>query len=120
LAPETLTKFYRCTIESILSGCYLQRVVRSVQRITGGTLPHLQDTYSTRCHRKAKKIIKDINQPPEPRSVHPTTIQKARTVQVHQIWDRETKKQLLRPSDLRSCCPIYIDMESLVTLIIEH
>ncbi|KAK6302017.1 hypothetical protein J4Q44_G00280700 [Coregonus suidteri] len=36
-------------------------VVRSAQRITGGTLPALQDTYSTRCHRKAKKIIKDIN-----------------------------------------------------------
>ena len=33
------------------------------QRITGGTLPALQDTYSTRCHRKAKKIIKDNNHP---------------------------------------------------------
>jgi hypothetical protein len=53
LAPLTLTKFYRCTIESILSGCItawygnhraLQRVVRSVQHITGGTLPALQDT----------------------------------------------------------------------------
>ena len=62
-----------CTIESILSGCItawysnssthnrkaLQRVVRSAQRITGGKLPALQDTYTTRCHRKAKKIIKD-------------------------------------------------------------
>jgi hypothetical protein len=28
-----------------------------------GTLPALQDTYSTQCHRKAKKIIKDINCP---------------------------------------------------------
>ena len=32
----------------------LQRVVRSAQRITGGKLPALHDTYSTRCHRKAK------------------------------------------------------------------
>ena len=65
------------TIESILSGCItawygnctarnrraLQRMVQSAQCITRGTLPALQDTYSTRCHRKAKKIIKDINHP---------------------------------------------------------
>ena len=77
LSPKTLTNFYRCTIESILSGCItpwygnctvrnrkaLQRVVRSAQRITGGKLPTLQDTYSTQCHRKAKKIIKAINHP---------------------------------------------------------
>ena len=35
-------------------------VVRFAQH-TGGKLPDLQDTYSTQCHRKAKKIIKDIN-----------------------------------------------------------
>ena len=48
LAPKTLTNFYKCTIESILSGCItawygncttrncraLQRVVRSAQPIT--------------------------------------------------------------------------------------
>jgi hypothetical protein len=28
-----------------------------------GKLPALQDTYNTRCHRKAKKIIKDNNHP---------------------------------------------------------
>uniref|UniRef100_A0AAZ3PI03 Alkylated DNA repair protein AlkB homologue 8 N-terminal domain-containing protein n=1 Tax=Oncorhynchus tshawytscha TaxID=74940 RepID=A0AAZ3PI03_ONCTS len=75
LSPKTLTNFYRCTIESILLGCIaawygncsahnrkaLQRVVRSAQRITGGELPALQDTYTTRCHRKAIKIIKDNN-----------------------------------------------------------
>ena len=59
LSPKTLTNFYRCSIESVLSGCItnctahnhraLQRVVRSAQRITGGTLPALQDTYTTRC-----------------------------------------------------------------------
>ncbi|CDQ63655.1 unnamed protein product [Oncorhynchus mykiss] len=77
LSPKALTNFYRCTIESILSGCItawysncsahnrkaLQRVVRSAQRITGGKLPALQDTYTTRCHRKAIKIIKDNNHP---------------------------------------------------------
>ena len=41
----------------------LQRVVRSAQRIIEGKLPALQDTYITRFHRKAKKIIKDNNHP---------------------------------------------------------
>uniref|UniRef100_A0A8C7H3V2 Reverse transcriptase domain-containing protein n=1 Tax=Oncorhynchus kisutch TaxID=8019 RepID=A0A8C7H3V2_ONCKI len=77
LSPKALTNFYRCTIESILAGCItawygnctalnrkaIQRVVRSAQRITGGKLPALQDTYTTRCYRKAIKIIKDINHP---------------------------------------------------------
>ena len=77
LSTETLTHFYRCKIESILSGCItgwygnctthnqnaLPRVDWYAQRITGGKIPALQDTYSTRCHRKAKKIIKDNNQP---------------------------------------------------------
>jgi hypothetical protein len=70
LSPKTLPNFYRCTIESILSSWInawygnctahnhtaLQRVVRSEQRITGGKLPALQDTYNTRCHRKAKRL----------------------------------------------------------------
>jgi hypothetical protein len=68
VSPKTL---YRCTIESTLSAVSpprcnrkaLQRVVSSAQRITGGKLPALQDTYNTRCHRKAKKIIKDVNHP---------------------------------------------------------
>uniref|UniRef100_A0AAZ3R676 Alkylated DNA repair protein AlkB homologue 8 N-terminal domain-containing protein n=1 Tax=Oncorhynchus tshawytscha TaxID=74940 RepID=A0AAZ3R676_ONCTS len=77
LSPKALTNFYRCTIESILSCCItswygncsahnrkaLQRVVRSAQHITGGKLPALQDTYTTRCHRKAIKIIKDNHHP---------------------------------------------------------
>ena len=78
LSPKTLTDFYRCTIKSIPSGYIytawygnctarnrrgLQRVVQSAQRITGGKLPALLDTYSTQSHRKAKKIIKDINHP---------------------------------------------------------
>jgi hypothetical protein len=77
LSPKTLTNFYRFTIESILLGCItgwysnctalnrkaLQRLVWSAQHITGGKLPALQDTYSTRSHRKDKKIIKDNNHP---------------------------------------------------------
>jgi hypothetical protein len=75
LSPKILTISYRCTIEIILSDCItawygnctahksraLQRVVRSEQHIQG-KLPALQDTYSTRFHRKAKKI-KDNNHP---------------------------------------------------------
>jgi hypothetical protein len=44
----------------------LSWVVRSAQRITGGKLPAIQDTCSTRCHWKAKKIIKDNNHPSHP------------------------------------------------------
>ena len=75
LSSKTLTNFYKCTIESILSGCItawngnctalnrkaLQRVVRSAQHITGDKLPALHDTYSTQCHRKAKNTLKDNN-----------------------------------------------------------
>jgi hypothetical protein len=72
LTPKTITNFYRCTIESITTWCgnctaqdrkTLQRVVWSAQCITRGKLPTLLDSYSNQCHRKAKKIIKDINHP---------------------------------------------------------
>ena len=60
-SPKTLTNFYKFTFEIFLSGCItawygncttlnlkaLQRVVRYAQRITGGKLPALQDTYKT-------------------------------------------------------------------------
>ena len=39
----------------------LQRERGRALRITGGKLPALQDTYTTRCHRKAIQIIKDNN-----------------------------------------------------------
>jgi hypothetical protein len=75
LALITLTNFYRCTIEGILSSCItawygnctvcnrrgFQRVMWSAQCITRGPLRALQDIYSTRCHRKAKKIIKNLS-----------------------------------------------------------
>jgi hypothetical protein len=91
---------YRRIIESTPSRCLaawyssctarncgaLQKVVWSVQRITGGTLPALQDTFSTRCHRKAKKIIKDLNHPSHGMF---TPLSSRRSVQVHQSWDRK-------------------------------
>ena len=66
MSPKNLTNFYRCTIESMLLGCItnwygnctahnrraLQRGVQSAQRITGGKLPALQDTSSTRCQKE--------------------------------------------------------------------
>ena len=77
VTKSTHINFYRRTIESILSSCIttwygncsahnrkaLQRVVRSAQCITGAKLPALQDTYTTRCYRKAIKIIKENNHP---------------------------------------------------------
>ena len=47
-------------------------------------------------HPMSQECQKDQGQqPPEPLPVHPATIQKARSVQVHQIWEREAEKQLL-------------------------
>ena len=137
LSPTTLTNVYRCTIESILPGyntawysnctahnCRdLQRVVRSAQHSTGGKLPTLQDICCTRCHKKAKKMIKDNNHPSH---CHPATIQKARSVQVHQSWDRKTEKYLLsqghqtvikQPLLTQWGCCLHTDLKSLATLI---
>ena len=63
-------------------------------------------------------------QPPEPVPVHPTIIQKARSVQVHQSWAQETEKQLLsqghqtvkQPSLTERLLPTY-RLKSLATLI---
>ena len=122
-APKTLTNFYRCTIESILLGCItvwdsnctasyrraFQRVVWSAQCITRGKLPVLLQ------HPMSQEGQKDHQgqQPPEPLPVPPAIIQKVRSVQVHQNWDRETEKQLLSqghqtikqpPLTLSGCC----------------
>ena len=52
-------------------------------------------------------------QPPKPLPVHPAIIQKVRSVQVHQIRDRETEKHILSqghqtvkqpPLTLSGCC----------------
>jgi hypothetical protein len=108
----------------------LQRVVRSAQRITGGKLPALQDTYSTRCHRKAKKI-KDINHPghglftlfPSRRQGQYRCI-KAGTKRLKNSFYLKAIRLIVITSQLppgysilhlRACCPIYIN--SLVTLV---
>ncbi|XP_059827153.1 paladin-like, partial [Hypanus sabinus] len=70
LPEQMLVTFYRCTIESILTYCIsvwylsctaadrraLQRVVSSAQKTIGTQLPALEDTYSSRCLRKATSI----------------------------------------------------------------
>ncbi len=76
-SPSILRSFYTCTVESILTGCItawfgnstagnrkaLQRVVRTARHIVGGELPSLQDIYTRRCMRKARRIIKHSGQP---------------------------------------------------------
>ncbi len=75
-SPSILRSFYTCTVESILTGCItawfgnstagnrkaLQTVVRTARHIVGGELPSLQDIYTRRCIRKARRIIKDSMQ----------------------------------------------------------
>ncbi|XP_051507888.1 uncharacterized protein LOC127414139 [Myxocyprinus asiaticus] len=72
-----LTRFYTCTVESILTGCItawydnsfalnrkaLQRVVRTARHIIGGELPSLQEIYTRRCVKKARRIIRDSSHP---------------------------------------------------------
>ncbi len=43
----------------------LQRVVRTARHIVGGELPSLQDIYTRRCTRKARRIIKDSSHRPK-------------------------------------------------------
>ena len=77
MGPQILKRFYSCTIESILTGCITawygncsasdrkarQRVVRTVQYITGAKLPAIQDRYTRRCQKKALKMVKDSSHP---------------------------------------------------------
>ncbi|KAL3043553.1 hypothetical protein OYC64_003419 [Pagothenia borchgrevinki] len=72
-----LCNFYRCTIESILTGCItawygsctalnrktLQRLVKTAQNITRTELPSMEDLYSQRLRKKALRIIKDPHPP---------------------------------------------------------
>ena len=91
LLPKTLTNIYRCTIESILSGCitaWCGNCTTTAHR--GKTKPpgHLQPLMLQEGQKDNKG-----QQPPEPLPVHPAIIQKVRSVQVHQSWDQETEKQ---------------------------
>ena len=77
MGPQILKRFYRCTIESILTGCItawygncsasnrkaLQRVVRTAQYITMTKLPAIQDLYTRRYQMKALKTVKDSSHP---------------------------------------------------------
>ncbi len=77
MSPSILRSFYTCTVESILTGCItawfgnstagnrkaLQIVVRTARHIVGGELPSLQDIYTRRCIRKARRITNDSSHP---------------------------------------------------------
>ncbi len=77
VSPAILKTFYSGAIESVLTQCIsvwygnasnqdckaLQRVVRLAERISGSTLPSLQDIYLKRCKSRTAKIIKDSNHP---------------------------------------------------------
>ncbi len=81
-----LANFYRCTIESILTGNFtawygnttaqdrraLQRVIKSAQRLITSELPNIHSLYNQRCLRKAKRIVLDPHHPSY--TLHPTTI----------------------------------------------
>eukprot|EP00061_Rhincodon_typus_P014867 g42214.t1 len=77
MSLRTLTNFYRCTIESILSGCTvawygncsaqnckkLQKAVNTAQTIIQANLPSMNSIYSSRCRGKAASIVKDPSHP---------------------------------------------------------
>ncbi len=68
-SPRILRSFYTCTVESILTGCITAWFGNSTAgnrragHIVGGELPSLQDIYTRRCTRKARRIIKDSSHP---------------------------------------------------------
>ncbi|CDQ56120.1 unnamed protein product [Oncorhynchus mykiss] len=62
------------------------------------TAANVSKTYKRHLHHPmSQEGQKDHQgqQPPEPLPVHPAIIQKVRSVQVHQSWDRETEKHIL-------------------------
>ncbi len=77
VSPAILKTFNSGAIERVLTQCIsvwygnssnqdckaLHRVVRLAERISGSTLPSLQDIYLKRCKSRAAKIIKDSNHP---------------------------------------------------------
>jgi hypothetical protein len=95
LSPKTLTNLYGCKIQSILPGCItawygncIAHNRRALQRVVGAnysTPGHLQHLMSQEGQKDCQ-----IQQPPKPLPVHPTNIQKAKSVQVHQSWDEKT------------------------------
>ncbi len=78
IATARLVRFVLVRLSpNILTGCIttwfgnstagnrkaLQRVVRTARHIVGGELPSLQDIYTRRCIRKARRIINDSSHP---------------------------------------------------------
>ncbi|XP_059827410.1 uncharacterized protein LOC132395122 [Hypanus sabinus] len=77
MTSKTLTNFYRCVVESILTGCItawygntnalewkiLQKVVDTAHTIRSKTLPTIEQIYTEHCCRKAAVIIRGP-QPP--------------------------------------------------------
>jgi hypothetical protein len=125
------SNFYRCTIEHIMSGCItvwygnctahnrgaLQRVGWSAQRITGGKLPALQDTYNTRCHRKAKKIIKDNNHPSHCLFTLLPSRRRGQYMCIKSGTERLKNSFYLKAISHHRCCCLHTDLKSLATLM---
>lgn len=77
LPPPILTTFYRSSIESILTSCIsvwgrgcsasdwknVRRVVRTMERIIGTSLPSIQDLLAQCCMSQARNIIRDSSHP---------------------------------------------------------
>ncbi|KAI5617022.1 gastrula zinc finger protein XlCGF28.1-like [Silurus asotus] len=77
LSSDILVNFYCCAVESILTSCVtvwygscsaaerkaLQRVVKTAQRITGTSLPAMEDIQKKCCLRRARSILKDSSHP---------------------------------------------------------
>ena len=101
LSPKTLTNLYRCTIDSIVSGCVtawygnctvlnrdgLQRTfLCSLHNVSPGAnyLPSMTPTAPDVTGRPKRSSRSSTTQP---LPVHTATIQKVRSVQVHQSWD---------------------------------
>uniref|UniRef100_A0A8C9SXC6 Reverse transcriptase domain-containing protein n=1 Tax=Scleropages formosus TaxID=113540 RepID=A0A8C9SXC6_SCLFO len=77
ISTTVLTTFYRCAVESILTGCItswcgscsiedkkaLQRVVKTAHECIGTQLPAVQDIYTTGCLRKTMRIMRDHSHP---------------------------------------------------------
>ncbi|XP_054629453.1 stromal cell-derived factor 2-like protein 1 isoform X1 [Dunckerocampus dactyliophorus] len=77
MSTTSLSCFYRCTIESVLTASItvwygncttrdrkaLQRVIKTSQNIVGAALPSLQDIYKSRVLRRTHNLIKDSTHP---------------------------------------------------------
>uniref|UniRef100_A0A671XUC4 Reverse transcriptase domain-containing protein n=1 Tax=Sparus aurata TaxID=8175 RepID=A0A671XUC4_SPAAU len=76
-SQKLLVSFYCCSIESVLTYCMcvwyvsctaaerkaLQRVINTATKITGCSLPSLDELYCARCLKKTQNIIRDLSHP---------------------------------------------------------